>query len=254
MGANVIIMARDPKKLETACAEISTQRMNPEQRVNVIAADVSNFEQVRQAIEQCIQGFGVPDILVNCAGITYPGYFQDLELQIFRDMMEVNYFGTLYTTKLLLPGMIERRSGMIINVSSIVGLHGLIGYSAYSASKSAALTLSDALRYDSKPFGIQVSVALPTDTMTPQLEFESKLKPDVLKALTDSNNTPVPPEDVARNILRAALKGRYLILPTTDARILYLVTRLFPGESLYKVVDFLIGQARNKLSKNNGAH
>jgi 3-dehydrosphinganine reductase len=254
MGANVMIMARDHAKLEKACTEIAAARQSTTQQIKIIAADVSCYEQVNEAVAQAVNGSGVPDMLVNSAGITYPGYFQDLNLQIFRDMMEVNYFGTLYITKMLVPGMIERRSGMIINLSSIVGLHGLIGYSAYSASKSAVMTLSDALRHDLRPFGIQVSVAFPTDTITPQLEFESKRKPEVLKVLTDENNTPVPPEDVARNILSAALKGRYFILPTTDARLLYLLTRLFPGESLYKLVDFLVGRARNKIAKNNGAH
>lgn len=254
MGAHVWIMARDQLKLESASSEITACRQQPGQQVHTITADVSNLEQVSQVVSQSIKDWGLPDILVNSAGITFPGYFQDLDLQIFRDMMEVNYFGTLYTTKLLVPGMIERRSGLIINISSAVALHGVLGYSAYSASKSAVMTLSDALRHDLKPFGIQVSMALPTDTLTPQLEFESKHKPALLKALTEANNTPVPAEDVARNILRAASKGRYFILPTTDAKLLYTLYRLFPGEGFYRVFDFLVWQARRKIAKENSSH
>lgn len=254
MGSNIWIMARDPQKLENACTEIAAARQNPEQQVKAISADVSNQEQVTQAIRQSIHESGFPDILVNAAGITYPGYFQDLDLQIFRDMMEVNYFGTLYTTKTLVPGMIERRSGMIINISSMIAIHGVPGYSAYCASKSAVMVLSDAIRHDVKQYGIQVSLALPTDTITPGLEFEAEHQPEMVKALLQANNTPVPAEYVARNIIKSALKGRYFILPTTDAHLLYLLTRIFPGESLYKVVDFFVWQARNKVAKNNGHH
>lgn len=252
LGANIWIMGRDQEKLDSACNEIVKQQLSPEQQIKTIAADVAKYNEISSALLPFIEQ--PPDLVINSAGITYPGYFYDLDLQIFRDMMEVNYFGTLYVLKLLIPGMMKRKSGMIINISSAVGLHGLIGYSAYAASKFAVVGLSDALRYDVKPYDIQVSVAIPTDTDTPQLAFEKSLKPDVLRELTDSKNTPMPPDLVAGNILQSAFKGKYLILPTGDARILYAISRLFPGNSFYKVVDFWISQARHKVAKENGGH
>ncbi len=254
MGARVWILARDGAKLEKACEEITSSLPNPDHRVTTIAADVSNYEQVSQALEPIVKQADIPDILVNSAGITYPGYFQDLDLQIFREQMEVNYFGTLHTTKLLVPEMIQRRSGMIINISSAIGIHGPLGYSAYSASKFAVVGLSDCLRYDLKPYGIQVSVAFPTDTRTPQLDFESAHKPTVVKAFMGEMNTPVSPEYTAQNILKDAFKGRYYILPSSDARLLYVFYRLFPGDSFYKILDLLIARARNQVAKNNGHH
>lgn len=251
MGANIWIMARDPLKLEKACNEIMACRQTPDQRVLTIAADVSNLDQVSQGLTPLVTEQGVPDILVNSAGITYPGYFQDIDLQIFRDMMDVNFYGTLYTTRLLVPGMIERRSGRIINIASLIALRASPAYSAYCASKFAVVGLSDAIRYDLKPYGIQVSLVFPTDTMTPGLEIERSQQPAEIHALLSGHNTAASPELVARNILKAAFKSRYFIFPTTDARLLYAIISLLPGESLYKLIDLWISQARNQVTKNN---
>jgi 3-dehydrosphinganine reductase len=127
----------------------------------------------------------------------------------------------------------------------------LYGYSAYGSAKFAVTGLSDSLRYELKEHGVQVSVVFPTDTKTPQLEFEIQHKPPVLKALTEANNTPVAPELVAKNILKNVRKGKYFILPTSDGALLYSVTRFFPGNGIYRVVDLLMAQARSKAAKEN---
>jgi len=251
-GAHVWILARDPRKLETARQALLSARQSSEQRVITIPADVSQYEQLQDAIEPLMQQYGTPDVLFNSAGLTYPGEFCELDLKIFHEMMDVNYFGTLYVTRLVVPGMIRRKSGLIVNISSLVGIQGLYGYSTYSPSKFAVVGLSDVLRYELKDKGIQVSVAFPSDTLTPQLEFESSLKPPVLKVLSESNTKAVPPDVVARNILREAGQGRYYILPGSDAKLWYFIYRLFPGDSMYWVVDLLMAQARRKIAKNNG--
>jgi len=251
-GAHVWILARDPRKLETAQQALLSARQSSEQRVITIPADVSQYEQLQDAIAPLMQQYGTPDALFNSAGLTYPGEFCELDLKISHEMMDVNYFGTLYVTRLIVPGMIRRKSGMIVNISSLVGIQGLYGYSTYSPSKFAVVGLSDVLRYELKDKGIQVSVAFPSDTLTPQLEFESSLKPPVLKVLSESNTKAVPADVVARNILREAGQGRYYILPGSDAKLWYFIYRLFPGDSMYWVVDLLMAQARRKIAKNNG--
>lgn len=254
MGANIIIAARDPRKLEQACVEISAARRSPAQSVRTITLDVSDYDAVKQALSGLNQNGGVPDIVVNSAGVTYPGEFDQLDMDIFRQMMDINFYGTLNVLKELVPGMKQRRSGLIINISSLVGIHGLYGYSAYSSSKFAVSGLSDVLRYELKPFGVQVSVAFPTDTQTPQLDFENSVKPPILKALSETNTKAVSPAVVAKRTLKDALNGRYIILPTHDSRILYLVYRLLPGDSMYKMVDLLMADARRKAAKYNGHH
>ena len=83
--------------------------------------------------------FGIPDLVINSAGVAYPGYFQELDLEIFHWLMDVNYFGTLNVIKYLTPDMIQRGSGTFVNISSQAGFVGVFGYSAYGASKYALL-------------------------------------------------------------------------------------------------------------------
>jgi 3-dehydrosphinganine reductase len=251
-GAHIWILSRDPVKLDAARQEIAAVRQSADQQVLTLAADVTDFDQLASLVEPLIEQSGAPDMLFNSAGITYPGEFTELDLEIFHEMMDVNYFGTLHAARLVVPGMKVRGSGQIVNISSLVGIQGLYGYSAYSPSKFAVTGLSDVLRYELKPFGIQVSVAFPSDTETPQLVFENKHKPLLLKVLSESNTKVVSPEVMAGYILREVERGRYYILPGSDARFWYFVYRLFPGDSMYRVVDLLMAQARRKIAKNNG--
>lgn len=249
-GANTWLLARSLDRLEEARLQLQQFAVKPSQKIGIIQADVANYQQLETAVLSLIDQAGVPDLIINSAGITHPGLFEEMDLAIHRSNMEINYFGSLYLTRLVVPGMKKRQSGHILNISSLVGFHGLYGYSAYAPSKFAIRGLSDALRYELKPYGIQISVAFPTDTETPQLEFENQHKPPVLKALVDSNTKPVPAGDVAKKILQGVMKDRYIILPTTDGLILYVIYSLLPGYGMYRFVDFLMDNARRKAAQN----
>ena len=91
--------------------------------------------------------------------------------------MDLNYFGTVNMVKALLPAMLERGSGHIVNISSVAAFLGVFGYSAYGASKYAVRGFSDVLRAEVKPLGVRVSVVFPPDMDTPGLANENKTKP-----------------------------------------------------------------------------
>lgn len=249
-GAHISLLARDPDRLNTARQRVMDARRSKSQQIRVLAADVADYNQLSSVLLPALDAFGTPDLLVNSAGITYPGLFAQLDLEIHRQNMEINYFGTLHTTRMIVNGMIQRGSGHIVNISSLVGIHGLYGYSAYSPSKFAVRGLSDVLRYELKPHGIQVSVVFPSDTQTPQLEFEKDLKPPALKALVDSSTKPFPAEVVAQKIITGIRKGKYLILPSSDSVLLFWVYSLFPGHGLYWLVDRLMDAAYRKTTKD----
>jgi 3-dehydrosphinganine reductase len=249
-GANLWLLGRDSQKLAQACEEVMLNRRESSQQVTTIQADVSDKSGVEQAMVGMLSQIGAPDLLVNSAGITQPGLFEQMDLSYHRDNMEINYFGSLYTTMAVVPGMIQRKTGHIVNISSLVGIHGLYGYSAYAPSKFAIRGLSDVLRYELKPYGIDVSVVFPSDTITPQLEYENKHKPPVLKALSESNTKPVSAESVAEKTLKAMKKGRYMILPTSDGAMWFAAYCLLPGDIMYRMVDFLMVQARKKAGKD----
>ena len=185
-GANICLLARNATRLESARIEVSGCCIHDDQSVDVLQADVCDPDSVIPRIQDYIKACGSPDILINSAGVAHPGEFADLDLDVFRWMMETNYFGTVYATKAVVDAMITRGSGHIVNISSIAGFLGVYGYTAYGASKFAVRGFSDALRAELKPLGIQVSIVFPPDTETPQLRYENQFKPAVTKALAGS--------------------------------------------------------------------
>ena len=103
----------------------------------VAATDVADAAQVDAAVTALTDALGPVDIAICSAGQARPGYFQELDPELFRQMMDVNYFGTVNVVRAVVPSMIERRRGSIVGVSSAAGLVGVFGYSAYAPTKFA---------------------------------------------------------------------------------------------------------------------
>jgi 3-dehydrosphinganine reductase len=198
-------------------------------------------------VEEVTQRDGIPDLLINSAGITQPGYIQELGLEVFREMMEVNYFGTVNTVKAALPGMMGRGWGHIVNISSVAGFGGVFGYSAYGASKFAVRGFSDVLRAEMKPHGINVSVVFPPDTDTPQLAYEKPFQPPETKVMNTKAKT-LSAEEVAKCVLRGVERGKYIILPGTDTKFYYHLNDLI-GNLKYLLMDLWVRDARSKMEK-----
>lgn len=248
-GAHVWIVARRVEILEAALKEIEAARQNPSQRCGLFPADVSDASQAAAAVEHVTVQSGLPDLVVNSAAIAQPGYVQDLSLEIFRSMMDVNYFGTVYITKAVLPGMIQRHSGHIVNISSGAGYLGVFGYSAYGASKFAVRGFSDVLRSELKPLGIRVSVVFPPDTDTPQLAYEQPFRPYEANALAGIARV-MSPEAVAQATLKQAARGRYIITPGFETRLVYWLNGHL-GNAVYPVMDWIIARARKRKQRGN---
>lgn len=248
-GAQVTILARRVEVLEKARLEIEAVGGQP---VKTLQADIANREQVVSVLNQYIERCGTPDILVNCAGNTYPGMFEDQPLEIFEELMNANYQGTVTVTKTVLPGMIKRQSGAICIVSSLAGLVGAIGYSAYGATKFALRGLADVLYQELRHHNIKMSIAFPADTMTPQLDFDNLHKPAITRELTGSNSNTYTAEFVAMAIARGIASGKYIITPGSDSTLFYNLSNTFG--LVYPVMTFLVNRAWKKIGgpKNNG--
>lgn len=242
--ADVWILARRQESLDQALEDLLARNPANPERCGAVAADVSDPEQLAQAITEIQRVAGVPDVLINSAGVTRPGYFHELDLKVFHHLMDVNYFGTLHAIKVVLPGMLARGSGHIVNLSSVAGFLGVFGYSAYGASKYAVRGFSDVLRAELNPKGIYVSIVFPPDTQTPQLEYEQKFKPPELKVLNSYVN-PVAPDKVAQDILEGISKKRYLILPGWDTKLIYWLNSVL-GRGVYKIMDWLVARGNSQ--------
>ena len=242
-GAHVWLIARDPVRLEAALGEVTRAGGGDHQRCGIVSADVADARQAAAAVAQVAAAAGVPDIVINSAGIVRPGYIEELDPETFRRLIEVNYLGTVYVTHAAVPGMIARGSGHIVNISSEAGFLGVGGYTAYCGSKFAVRGFSEALRVELKPAGVGVSVVFPPDTDTPQLAAERPLRPREVEVL--NGGRVLSPESVAAAIVDGISRRRFVIIPSTEGSFYYWLSG-FLGGLQYPIMDFLMDRARHK--------
>ena len=243
-GTRLWLLARDPAKLEVARQELVSSGAR---FCGTLAVDVTDPVKVASAAEKVKQETGVPNVLVNSAGIVEPGYIQDLSLEVFKQTVDINYLGTVSVIKAFLPEMMQRESGQVVVISSAVGYLGVVGYTAYSSSKYALRGFAEALRSEMRYYGIRVSIVYPPDTDTPQLAYDRSFvipEVDILRIL-DGKASPV---EVARSILRGIERQQFLILPLFSNRFFYHLVSLLDTSS-YFIVDWLSDMGRKRSGK-----
>jgi NAD(P)-dependent dehydrogenase (short-subunit alcohol dehydrogenase family) len=154
IGDRVALTVRRPE-------ELRAWAQNHGDRVLVLPLDVTDPEQVRQAVRKAEEHLGGIDVLVNNAGRGWYGSIEGMDDDAVRRMFELNFFAVLSVLRAVLPGMRARRSGWIINMSSLAGLRGVTGFGYYSATKYALEAVTDILRTEVAPLGIHVLAVEP---------------------------------------------------------------------------------------------
>lgn len=167
-GAVVYATARRPERLADLGAE----------GLRTLALDVTDEGSMAAAVRAVEAEHGAIDVLVNNAGYMLSGALEEVGLDAVRDEFEVNVFGLLRMSQLVLPAMRGRGFGRIVNVGSVGGLFTAPGAGAYHMSKYAVEALSDALRYEVKPFGVDVVLVQPTGVRTSFVETPTALIPE----------------------------------------------------------------------------
>lgn len=205
-GAHVALAARRGELLEEVAAECRAFGV----RAVAVVTDVTKPEDCARLAE----AVGVVDVLINNAGFAILDSVADAKTNDFRAMMDTNYFGTVNCTKAVLPSMLQRRSGTIVNVSSITGIMGFSHMGGYCATKFAVIGFTEALRNEVLGSGVRVALVCPGTT-----ETEFFLNAERGKMPGASRLMPaVSPERVARAVCNAAEDGRYRrILPLLAA-------------------------------------
>ncbi|MGV9425081.1 SDR family NAD(P)-dependent oxidoreductase [Streptomyces sp. NPDC003656] len=153
-GDNVVLTARRPKLLTDWAARHGDRAL-------VLPLDVTDTEQIRDAVRTAEERFGGIDVLVNNAGRGWYGSVEGTPESDVRRSFELNFFSVTELLRAALPGMRARRSGWIVNMSSVAGLRGVPGFGYYSAAKFAVEGLTEALREEVAPFGIHVLAVEP---------------------------------------------------------------------------------------------
>jgi NAD(P)-dependent dehydrogenase (short-subunit alcohol dehydrogenase family) len=153
-GHNAVVTARDAARVSDL-ADAAPQRVLP------AALDVTKPEQVAAAVQQADERFGVIDVLVNNAGYGYRAAIEEGDDAEIRTLFDTHFFGTVAVIKAVLPGMRARRSGAIVNISSIGATVTPVGSGYYAAAKAAIEGMSGALRGELAPLGISVTTVEP---------------------------------------------------------------------------------------------
>lgn len=253
LGCSVGILSRDAARLEKSAAEIRGVAASSTVKVTTIQCDVSQHELVSPAISKWINTEGVPDLVINSVGIGRPGLFEDLDLALFRQMVDTNYMGDVCVTKAVLPGMLSRGSGHIVFISSVAGFMGMYGYTSYAPTKFAVRGFADSLRMEVADRGIQLSVVFPPDTETPGLEYEKPFQPPVLIAMNE-NAPALKANVVAEDILKGIQRNRYIITPGNDSSMYFQLVGLLGGGLVYKVLDLFLDDAKRKVARNKAKY
>ena len=191
--------------------------------------DVSKEDECKRLIEETVKKFGKIDILVNDAGISMRALFEDLDLSVIHQVMNVNFWGTVNCTKFALPYLLKTK-GSVVGVISIAGFIGLPGRTGYSASKFAIRGFLDTLRIENLKNGLHVLVAAPGFTSS-----------NVRKAALTANGTPqgetprkenkmMSAETCASHIVKAVKKRKnQIILTFTEGKLAVFLEKIIPG-------------------------
>ena len=188
-GVHVGLIARTENDLQQVAAEINSLGVK-----SIIAtADISNINAVNWAVEKVEAALGPIDILINNAGTGTFGKFLDLSPEVWEQQVKVNLFGVYYTTRAVLPQMMKRLTGDIVNVSSTAGLRGAATTSAYSASKFGVMGLTESLMQEVRKYNIRVTAMAPSTVVT-ELAHSANL-------INNNEERLMHPEDFAELII-----------------------------------------------------
>lgn len=188
-GVNVGLIARTTNDLEAVAKELSAIGV----QAAIATADISDINAVNLAVASIQFQIGNIDILINNAGIGSFGKFLELSPEVWENHIKVNLFGVYYTTRAVLPQMIERKVGDIINISSTAGLKGAAITSAYSASKFAIMGLTESLMQEVRKHNIRVTAMTPSTVVT-ELALSANL-------INNNEEKLMHPEDFAELII-----------------------------------------------------
>jgi 3-dehydrosphinganine reductase len=238
-GATLALIARDKNKLARIKEELTTQ-CSSGQRIEIFTCDVSDYTETKKTLNIIVDTIGSPDILINSAGILREGHFEKLALSTFREVMDINYFGILNCTKVIIPVFRKKGGGRIVNISSLGGKIGTFGYAAYCSSKFAVVGLTDVLRAELKPLNIKFHLVCPGEFESPMVDELNTYRTEENRVVTQT--VPVLPLDVvADEVVKGIQKDRYLIIPGLIARLLEMSSRWFPSIGR-AIIDYQISR------------
>lgn len=241
-GANLVLAAR---QYVTLCEITAGLEKKYGIRAVAVQADVSKQEDCELIIKQALVSFQKIDILVNNAGLSMRALFNDLDLSVLKNLMDVNFWGTVYCTKYALPEILKTK-GTIVGVSSIAGYRGLPGRTGYSASKFAMNGFIESLRTELLKTGVNVLLACPGFTAS-NIRVTALAKDGSSHGETSmEEGKMMTSEEVAGIIADGIEKRKRTLIMTGQGKLAVWMNKLFPAFVDRKVFD-LFAKEKNPL-------
>ncbi len=222
LGAKIATCGRNHDKL------YALQTQNPGTPFHAVAADVSNEQDCKNFIDSTIKTFGGIDILINNAGISMRALVKDVNIDVMRRVMDVNFYGAVYCTSFALPS-ITARKGSIIGISSIAGYRGLPGRSAYSASKFALQGWLEALRTELMGDEVNVMWVCPNFVTSNIRNVALDQDGNAQKQNPMDESTLMSAPEAASQIIEAIEKRKRSLIMTFDGKRTVFLNKFFPS-------------------------
>ncbi|MBS1506881.1 MAG: SDR family oxidoreductase [Bacteroidetes bacterium] len=222
-GSKILITGRNKSDLDAAVGELKAKQI----QVSGFVADVSRQEDNTRMADEAIRLYGAIDILINNAGISMRALFEEVDLDVVKKVMDINFYGVLYATQACMPHILKSK-GSIIGVSSIAGFRGLPGRTGYSASKFALNGFLEVLRTEMLYRGVHVMTACPGFTAS-NIRKRALTKDGSAQGESPrAEEKMMTSEECAQHIYNATLKRKNFLILTTQGKLAVWVNKLFP--------------------------
>ncbi|WP_395802176.1 SDR family oxidoreductase [Daejeonella sp.] len=224
-GANLVLGAR---QYVTLCEVAQDLEKRYGIRAIAVQCDVSKESDCKDLIDQANNSFKRIDVLINNAGISMRALFKDLDLLVLRNLMDVNFWGTVYCTKFALPELLKNQ-GSVVGVSSIAGYRGLPGRTGYSASKFAMNGFLEALRVENLKTGLHVMIASPGFTAS-NIRNVALAKDGTSQGETSMDEAKMMSSDqVAEIIVRGVEQRKRSLVMTFQGKLTVFLNKVLPS-------------------------
>ena len=227
-GAKIAVCARDEKKLQEAFATFETSR------ILTMKTDVADEQSCNDFINATINKFGGVDVLINNAGMSMRALFQDLDLSVLKNLMNINFWGTVYCTKAAVDSIVARK-GTIVGISSIAGFRGLPGRTGYSSSKFAMQGFLESLRTELLHTGANVMWVAPGFTSSNIRNTALAANGKAQKETPLDESKLMSSEECAGIILAGVEKKKRTIVMTSQGKL-----TVFLNKFMAKMMDNIV--------------
>jgi len=238
-GAKIVITGRNRENLSEVSNELEKSGID----VLSIVADSANEQDNKRMIEETLARFGKIDVLINNAGITMRSQFNEVDLNVFKKVMDINFYGTVYATKYALPHILKSK-GSVVGISSIAGHRGLPERTAYSSSKFAMQGFLESLRTELLKKEVHVLAACPGFT-TSNIRNRALTKDGSVQGESPRDEDKMmSAEEVAEAILKAVKHRKRDLVLTTQGKFTVMMNKLLPG-LMDKIVYKTLAKEKN---------